>query len=80
MKVYDRLKNYFINKDYYISFGKDYIYILNYKEILEISDKKIIISFENFLVAIDGYNFKIKRKLDIELEIAGQFSKMEIIK
>lgn len=79
MKVYDRLKSYFINKDYYISFSKDYIYILNYKEIQEINDKKIIIKFDNFSIIINGYNFKIKRKLDIEIEISGQFSKMEII-
>lgn len=79
MKVYDRLKSYFTNKDYYISFSKDYIYILNYKEIKELSDKKIIVSFDTFSIIINGYNFKIKRKLNIEIELSGQFSNMEIL-
>ncbi|MBR5662572.1 MAG: YabP/YqfC family sporulation protein [Bacilli bacterium] len=80
MKVYDRLKSCFINKDYCISLSNNYIYIINYKEILEIDDKKIIVSFDNFSIVITGYNFKIKRKLNIEIEISGQFSKVEIIK
>ena len=78
MKVYDRLKNSFLNSDYYLSFSKDYIYILNYQEIILLTNNKIIIKLISFNIIICGDNFIIKRKSKTELLINGKFSKMEI--
>ena len=78
MKVYDRLKSSFINKDYYISVSNNAVYIMNYKKIITFENKLIKLEFNNFILSIFGYDFKIKRKSKIELEISGDFSKMEI--
>lgn len=78
MKIYERLKQGFIDKDYYISFSNNYIYLLNYKEIVSFESKRIIVKFTNFRLFINGYDFKIKRKTNVEVEITGQFANMEI--
>lgn len=79
MKIYERLKNNFIDKDYFISISSNYVYILNYKSIASFDSSKIKINFENFGLSIKGNNFKITRKNKVEIEISGSFSKMEII-
>lgn len=79
MKVIDRLKNHFINEEFFISFYKNHIYIINYQNVLDFADKKIKIEFNNFNLQIIGYNFKLLRKNDLELDITGTFNKMEII-
>lgn len=79
MKIIDRLKSNFIKEEYSISFYKNHIYILNYEDILDFSDKQIKIQFCNFTLIISGCNFKLVRKNDIELDIAGTFNKTEIL-
>lgn len=79
MKVYDRLRNAFINSDYYISFSKNYFYIINYKEIISFDDRNIKVRFSNFTLIVNGINFKVKRKNNYELEVSGEVSKMEIL-
>ena len=78
MKLYNRLKSGFINKDYYISVSNNNIYIMNYKSIVSFDDKLIKILFNKFMLIVSGCNFKIIRKSNIEIEVLGNFSKMEI--
>ena len=78
MKIYERLKNYYLNnKEYYIAFSNNYIYIINYKKIIRFDEKIIEVLFDNFKIIISGFSFKIKRKSNIELEITGKFLSME---
>lgn len=77
MKIYERIKQNFLEKNYYISFSDNYIYIMNYKTINRFNDREINIGFNNFNIVVNGINFNIKRKTKIELEITGIFSKME---
>lgn len=78
MKIYDRLKRSFINKDYYISFSKNYIYLINYKNIISFTSNLMKIQFSNFILVINGCDFRITRKTNIEIEISGKLSNMEI--
>lgn len=79
MKIYDRLKNGFIDKSYYISFSEKCIYIMNYKKIILFDNDVIKLDFNNFQLLIKGFDFKIKRKTKYELEITGNLSKVEIL-
>lgn len=79
MKIYERLKNNYFNKEYYISFNNNDIYIINYKKIIIFESNLIKIKFNNFDLKITGKDFKLSRKTNLELEIKGSFSKMEII-
>ena len=79
MKTIDRLKNYFFDKDYFISIYKNHIYIINYLEVLDFNNNKIKIRFEKFILLINGIDFKITRKNKYEIELKGNISKLEII-
>lgn len=78
MKIYDRLKNCFINSDYYIAINNNSLYILNYKRIEHFDNDLITIKFNNFSIKIYGIDFKMVRKSKYEIEIMGILSKMEI--
>ena len=79
MKVIDRLKYGFYNKDYFVSIYPNHIYIINYKSIIDFSNEIVKLSFLNFKLVIKGKDFKIIRKNKDELDITGLFSSMEII-
>ncbi|MBO4601069.1 MAG: YabP/YqfC family sporulation protein [Bacilli bacterium] len=79
MKIVDRFKEQFLNKNYYISFYSNHIYVINYKNIISFSDSIIKVEFNDFNILIKGRNFYITRKNDKELDIEGIFSSMEII-
>ena len=79
MKIYERLKDSFLDKEYFISTTNNYIYILNYDNIELFKDDKIIIKFKKFNLLLLGRKFIITRKNKNELEIKGTLSKMEII-
>ena len=79
MKIIDRLKNGYRNKSYFISAYDNSIYLINYKEILNISDTTIMVRFNNFKLLIKGKDFRIIRKSNIDLEIKGIVSNMEMI-
>lgn len=78
MKTYERLKNMVTDQSSYISFYKDYIYILNYQEILKFNSEDFKIRIDNGILNIYGNNFMIIRKSKLELEIKGSLVKMEI--
>ena len=79
MKIIDRLKNGYHNKSYFISAYDNSVYLINYKEILNISDTTIMVRFNNFKLIIKGKDFRIIRKSNIDLEIKGIVSNMEMI-
>ena len=79
MKIIDRLKNGYRNKSYFISAYDNSIYLINYKEILNISDTTIMVRFNNFKLLIKGKDFRIIRKSNTDLEIKGIVSNMEMI-
>lgn len=77
MKIYERLKNNFINEEYLILFCKDTIYVMNYKDVKTFNENKVEIYFKSRTLILNGNNFYIKRKNEIELEINGSLTKME---
>lgn len=79
MKLIERLKGKFISNQYFIGFYNNTIYIANYNNINEFDDKKVVIDFVNFKIIITGYNLRICRKNNLELEIKGLLNKFEVI-
>ena len=78
MKIIDRLKNSYKDKDYYISVYNDGIYIMNYESIKLVNNNLVEVLFKKFIVIIKGSDLKIKRKDKFDLELSGNFSSMEI--
>lgn len=77
--IIDNLKNIFINEAYSINLTNNKLYITNYEKLLSITDKQIILKFNNFNLNIKGMNFKIIKMLDKEILFNGHIESMEYI-
>ena len=77
--ILDNIKNIFINESYSINLTTNKIYITNYEKLLSITDKQIILKFNDFNLNIKGLNFKIIKMLDKEILFNGHIESMEYI-
>ena len=78
MKVVDRFKENFINKDFFISLYENNLYLLNYISINEFNDHCLCIEFEKFRLIIKGTNLRIISKSEKEIVINGVINIVEL--
>ena len=67
----ENLINFLYDLDYFITIYDNYIHIFNYKELISLSDTKIILKMPNFTLEIKGNNLFITKMLKNELLIKG---------
>ena len=70
MKLFNNIRNYIGEDEFKIVVYKDKINIINYKDINDIKDNRIVVSSDNE-VLINGLNLKVQKVLDNELLISG---------
>lgn len=70
MKLFNDVKNYIGENNFRIIIYKDKIDIINYEEIKEISNNKIIIKSNKYVV-IDGKNLRLNKMLNKEVLVIG---------
>lgn len=78
MRLFDDIKNFIDNKELEIHFINSKIYIVNYIEIVDFSNKKITLKHKNGNVYILGNNLVISKLLNEELMISGEISNIEL--
>lgn len=71
MHMKDNLINFLYDKEYFITLYGDYIYVFNYKELISLDNKKIILKLEKFNLLIEGENLFITKMLPNEIAIKG---------
>lgn len=71
MKIFNDIKNYIGENNFRIIIYNDKIDIINYKEIKELTDNKIVINNDNNKIMIMGKNLKLYRLLNKELLVIG---------
>ncbi len=71
MHLKENLINFLYDLDYFITIYDNYIHIFNYKELISLSDTKIILKMPNFTLEIKGNNLFITKMLKNELLIKG---------
>lgn len=71
MKIFNDIKNYIGENNFRIIIYNDKIDIINYKEIKELADNKIVINNDNNKIMIMGKNLKLYRLLNKELLVIG---------
>lgn len=76
MNLKESLVNFLYDKNHFINIYDDYIHIFNFKELISLSDKKIILSLEKFKVEIIGNNMFIKKMSKNEILIKGIIDKV----
>ena len=68
----------YINGDNMLSFTKDYLRVIDFKNIIYMDDKKLNIMFKNYFVKIQGSNLEIKVYGYKEIIVKGIVSNIEI--
>lgn len=71
MHLKENLINFLYDLDYFITIYDNYIHIFNYKELISLSDTKIVLKMPNFTLEIKGNNLFITKMLKNELLIKG---------
>lgn len=71
------IKNLLEESDFKITILNNYIDILNFDEIILLSDNKIIISYLDKYTTIYGENLTILKLLDREILVSGKIASIE---
>lgn len=71
MNIKENLINFLYDKNYFITIYQNYIHVFNYKELIMLTEEKIILRLENFELEIKGEDLYITKMFPNELLIKG---------
>lgn len=74
-----RLANYLNDPNFKLQITSSSIYIDNYISIGNLTDNKININFENFILEIEGKNFIVKKLVEKEILFTGEIKNIKFI-
>lgn len=72
------IKDYILDNEFRLILFNDRLNIINYKELLEINNKEIVISNSNGRIYVYGNNLVLNKLLDKEILISGNILKIEV--
>lgn len=78
MNLLNTLDRYLVDKSYKIIIKENYINIINYIEIKDFSNSKIVISIPNSTTIITGTNLVVSKMQDNEVLITGNIKTIEL--
>ena len=77
MKLFDKLDRYLVNDEYKIIIEKDRINIINYLEIVDFSNNKVIVKYRNGVTVFEGTNLVVSKMMDDEVVIEGKLKSIQ---
>lgn len=80
MHIKDNIVSFLYDKNYFISLYDNNIFVFNYVNLKNFSDRDINIDFDNFNLIISGKNLLIKKMGKSELLISGDINNLKISK
>ncbi len=78
MKILNYLDRYLVDKDYKITVYHDYVHIINYLEIEDFSNTRVVVRHENGTTILLGSNLVVSKMQDEELLITGKIKSIEV--
>ena len=78
MKLFDYMDRYLVDRDYKITIYKDRVHIINYLEVEDFSDTRVVIRHEGGSSVLIGTHLVVSKMLDDELLIVGQIKMIEV--
>ena len=78
MHIKDTLINFLYDKKYFISIYDDFIHVFNYKELISLTSKLIILKMDKFNLEIKGDNLFINKMFTNEILIKGTIKNVGI--
>jgi len=77
MHINNILKNYLYNKNEFITWYKNEIYIFGLEQVESLCSKKIVVKLLNFYLEVLGNNLKITKCSEKELIINGEINEIK---
>ncbi|MBQ1496077.1 MAG: YabP/YqfC family sporulation protein [Bacilli bacterium] len=77
MKLFDNIRGYIKEDEFKIIIFDNKINIINYKDIKELSDNKIVIMTDKYIY-IEGKNLRLMKLFSNELLISGDLNNIKI--
>ena len=71
MNIFKSLSSFLYDKEYFITFFGNEIYVYNYENLIFLGESKIILSLKNFNLHIKGQNLFVKQLDKKEILIEG---------
>lgn len=78
MKLFDYMDRYLVDRDYKITVYKDRVHIINYTEVEDFSDTRVVVRYEGGCSVLLGTHLVVSKMLDDELLIVGQIKTIEV--
>lgn len=76
MHIKDNLINFLYDKDYFIAIYDTFIHVFNYKELVSLTSKLILLKMDGFTLEIKGEDLFITRMMTNEMLIKGRINKV----
>lgn len=71
MHIKDTLVNFLYDKEYFISIYDNFIHVFNYKELISLTSKLVILKLDKFKLEIKGKDLFITKMMSNEILIRG---------
>lgn len=71
MHIKDTLVNFLYDKEYFISIYDNFIHVFNYKELISLTSKLVILKLDKFKLEIKGEDLFITKMISNEILIRG---------
>ena len=71
MHIKDTLVNFLYDKEYFISIYDSFIHVFNYKELISLTSKLVILKLDKFKLEIKGEDLFITKMMPNEILIRG---------
>lgn len=71
MHIKDTLVNFLYDKEYFISIYDSFIHVFNYKELISLTSKLVILKLDKFKLEIKGEDLFITKMVSNEILIRG---------
>ncbi|MCI8547957.1 MAG: hypothetical protein HFJ38_03605 [Bacilli bacterium] len=77
--MYKYLREYIDKDEFQLTLLKHRVNIVNYEELLQISEKEIVLKSRDEKIIITGDKLAISKLLDYEILIIGEISNIEVL-
>lgn len=71
MHIKDTIINFLYDKEYFISIYNNFIHVFNYKELISLTSKLVILKLDKFKLEIKGEDLFITKMMPNEILIRG---------
>lgn len=78
MRLFDYLDRYLVDKEYKITIYSDRVHIMNYKELEDFSDTRVVVRYEGGVSIFLGSHLVISKMQDDELLIIGKLDSIQV--